>query len=259
LSAPAVYNNDRLFVIFSNKETTNSPKISALITAGHPVITVRLQNKFHLAGQMFLWEMATAVAGHIMGINPFNQPDVEATKVITRRIIDLYREKKEPPHEKTLPTTPGCNENDCTTTSAQGEALTNFLAGATGDAYVCLQVYLKSTPEINAALRRLRAAISKKYRLAVTIGYGPRYLHSTGQLHKGDAGQGLFIQLTSRDLRDIEIPDQIGASGSTLTFGALKSAQAAGDRQALIELGRKVIHFHLGKNIIANIKILIDI
>ena len=103
-------------------------------------------------------------------------------------------------------------------------------------------------------LRKLCSAISKKYRLAVTIGYGPRYLHSTGQLHKGDAGQGLFIQLTSDDLRDIEIPDRPGTSGSTLTFGAFKAAQAMGDRQALIKLGRKVIRFHLKKNIVANIE-----
>jgi len=238
---PTAYNNDRLFVIFHTKKSKllQDFRNNFRRSSGNHV---QLQNKFHLAGQMFLWEMATAVAGHIMGINPFNQPDVEATKVITRRIIDLYREKKEPPHEKTLPTISGCNENDCTTTSAPGKALANFLAGATGDAYICLQVYLKSTPEINAAIRRLAAAISKKYRLAVTIGYGPRYLHSTGQLHKAMLGGVCSFNSPPRSA-GYRIPDQIGASGSTLTFGALKSAQAAGDRQALIELGRKVIHF----------------
>lgn len=253
LNMPAVYNNDRLFVIFHNKKQKNVSNISAIIAAGHPVITVQLQNKFHLAGQMFLWEMATAVAGHILGINPFDQPDVEATKIITRRIIDFSR-KKELPQEETPLTTAECNKYDCTSTFAPRKALADFLAGAAVDSYVCLQVYLKSTPGINAALSKLRAAISRKYRVAVTIGYGPRYLHSTGQLHKGDAGQGLFIQLTSHDPIDIEIPDQPGTTGSMLTFGALKSAQAAGDRQALIKLGRKIIHFHLENNIINNIK-----
>ena len=129
-----------------------------------------------------------------------------------------------------------------------------FLAAAKRDAYVCLQVYLSPAPEVDAALLQLQEAIRKKCRVAVVSGYGPRYLHSTGQLHKGDAGSGLFIQLTSNDVQDIEIPDYPGASGSTLTFGAIKAAQAMGDRQALIELGRKVIRFHLKKNITANIQ-----
>ena len=254
LKIPASYNNDRLFVVFRNNEKRSSPKVSAIIAAGHPLVTVRLQNKFHLAGQMFLWEMATAVASHILGINPFDQPDVEASKVFTRRIIDLYRGKKELPQEKAVLNTKEYSVYGCTMAATPAEALADFLAGAKDNAYVCLQVYLRSTPEIDAALLKLRTAISKKYRLAATIAYGPRYLHSTGQLHKGDAGQGLFIQLTSDDLRDIEIPDRLGTSGSTLTFGVLKSAQAMGDRQALIKLDRKIIRFHLKKNIIATIK-----
>lgn len=254
LNAPAAYNDDRLFVIFSNREKINSPEVSALIAAGHPVITVKLNNKFQLGGQMFCWEMATSVASHILGINPFDQPDVEASKVLTRRMIDLYRGKKELPQEKAYLTTRECDWYGYTDAETTAEALAGFLAKAKNDAYVCLQVYLESTPKTNAALLKLRAAISKKYRLAVTIGYGPRYLHSIGQLHKGDAGQGLFIQLTSDNLRDIEIPDWPGISVSTLTFGAFKAAQAMGDRQALISLKRKVIRLHLKKNIIANIE-----
>jgi glucose-6-phosphate isomerase len=254
LNAPAAYNDDRLFVIFHNKEKVNSPKVSAVIAAGHPVVTIRLQNKFHLAGQMFLWEMATAVASHILGINPFDQPDVEASKVLTRRMIDLYRGKKELPQEEATLTTKACDGYGCTAVATPAEALADFLTGAKDNAYVCLQVYLSPTPEIDSQLRKLCSAISKKYRLAVTIGYGPRYLHSTGQLHKGDAGDGLFIQLTSDDLLDIAIPDCLGTSDSTLTFGTLKSAQATGDRQALVKLGRKIIRFHLKKNAVATIK-----
>ncbi len=254
LNAPAAYNNDRLFVIFRNKENTNSPEVTAIIAAGHPVITIRLQSKFHLGGQMFLWEMATAVASHILSINPFDQPDVEATKINVRRIIDLYRKEKKLPQEDAALTAKDCRVYGFTTAATPAAALADFLAGAKGNAYVCLQVYLKSTPAVNAALLKLRAAISKKYHRAVTIGYGPRYLHSTGQLHKGDAGQGLFIQLTANDSEDLDIPDRPGSSDSTLTFGALKSAQAIGDRQALIKLKRKIIRFHLERNIIAGIK-----
>ncbi len=254
LKMPTAYKDDRLFVIFRNNEKRNSPKVSAIIAAGHPVITVRLQNKFHLAGQMFLWEMATVVASHILGINPFDQPDVEASKVITRRMIDLYRGKKELPQEKAVLATKECDGYGCTMAATPADALAKFLSEAKGNAYICLQVYLPSTPQLAAALLKLRTAISNKFRLAVIISYGPRYLHSTGQLHKGDAGRGLFIQLTSDDLEDIDIPDRLGISGSTLTFGTLKSAQAMGDRQALIKLNRKIIRFHLKKNIIATIK-----
>lgn len=254
LNAPKSYNDDRLFVIFHRKEKINSPKISAVIDAGHPVITVRVADRLQLGSQMFLWEMATAVAGHIMEINPFDQPNVEASKVLARRMIELYRKEKKLPPEKADLTTAECDVYGCPSAATPVEALAVFLAAAKRDAYVCLQVYLSPAPEVDAALLQLQEAIRKKCRVAVVSGYGPRYLHSTGQLHKGDAGSGLFIQLTSNDVQDIEIPDYPGASGSTLTFGAIKAAQAMGDRQALIELGRKVIRFHLKKNITANIQ-----
>ncbi|MEN6375640.1 MAG: hypothetical protein ABFD75_12805 [Smithella sp.] len=254
LNAPASYNDDRLFVIFHNKEKLNSPQVSAIIDAGHPVITVRVKRQLQLGGQMFLWELATAVIGHVLDINPFDQPNVEDSKVLTRRMIDLYRRKKELPKETADLTTKECDVYGCPSAATPAEALAGFLAAAKDDAYVCLQVYLTSKPEMDAALLKLQTAISKKYRVVVVIGYGPRYLHSTGQLHKGDAGHGLFIQLTSNDVQDIEIPDYPGASGSTLTFGAIKAAQAMGDRQALIKLGRKVIRFHLKEDVTANIK-----
>jgi hypothetical protein len=134
-----------------------------------------------------------------------------------------------------------------------------FLSKATKDDYVCLQVYLSPTPEVDEALRKLRAALFAKHGLAVTIGYGPRYLHSTGQLHKGDSGNGLFIQLTADDLPDIEIPDRIGVADSTLTFGALKAAQAQGDWQALKDAGRRVIRFHFRANPATGLKKLVEL
>jgi glucose-6-phosphate isomerase len=248
LADPRVYGNDRMFVFFQNAAVDNSSEIAGLVRAGHPVIIIKLDDLYDLGGQMFLWEMATAVAGHLLRINPFDQPDVEATKAHTRRTISLYREQKELPSELPSSTTKECVIYGGPPAAAFAGALKILLSGAAKDDYVCLQVYLSPTPEVDEALRKLRETIFAKYRLAVTIGYGPRYLHSTGQLHKGDSGNGLFIQLTADDLLDIGVPDRIGVAGSTLTFGTLKSAQAQGDWQALIDAGRRVIRFHWKAN-----------
>jgi glucose-6-phosphate isomerase len=254
LADPRVYGQDRVFVFFQNEADNNSPEIAALVQAGHPVISIKPNDRFDLGGQMFLWEMATAVAGHLLGINPFDQPDVEATKAHTRRMISLYREHKELPSELPSSTTQECVIYGGPPAAAFADALKTFLSETAQDDYVCLQVYLSPTPEVDEALRKLRETIFAKHGLAVTIGYGPRYLHSTGQLHKGDSGNGLFIQLTADDLLDIGIPDRIGVAGSTLTFGALKAAQAQGDWQALKDAGRRVIRFHWKANPAAGLK-----
>lgn len=136
------------------------------------------------------------------------------------------------------------------------DILTNFIVPATANAYLGLQVYLSPSPQIDEALDKLRAAISVKYKMAVTIGYGPRYLHSTGQLHKGDAGRGLFIQLTGENASDLDIPDVLGKPESSLTFGELKAAQAAGDRQALVDKGRRIIRIHWRRDAARGLKML---
>jgi hypothetical protein len=158
------------------------------------------------------------------------------------------------PQVKSTLTTEQCDIYGTITGKTPSDALKNFLSGAAVNDYVCLQVYLSSSPEIDKALTQLRETIFAKYRLAVTIGYGPRYLHSTGQLHKGDSGNGLFIQLTANDAIDVAIPDRIGEENSTLTFGALKAAQAAGDWQSLLDKGRRVIRFHFKTNPSASLK-----
>ncbi len=132
--------------------------------------------------------------------------------------------------------------------STPSNALKNFLSSAATHDYACLQVYLSPSSEIDKTLAELRKTIFIKYGLAVTAGYGPRYLHSTGQLHKGDSGNGLFIQLTADGSIDVAIPDHFGEDNSTLTFGALKAAQAQGDWQALIDARRRVIRFHWKSN-----------
>jgi glucose-6-phosphate isomerase len=259
LADPSVYGNDRVFVFFQDEADNNSPKIAGLAVAGHPVITVRPNDRYDLGGQMFLWEMATAVTGHFLGINPFDQPDVEATKKYARLIIDSYREHKGLNQEAPASTTIECSVFGEIKGSSANEALKNFLGQARAFDYVCLQVYLSPTTEVDKALQSLREKIFAKHGLAVTIGYGPRYLHSTGQLHKGDSGNGLFIQLTSDDLLDIKIPDRIGVVDSTLTFGALKAAQVQGDWQALKDAGRRIIRFHWKTNPAAGLKKLTEL
>jgi len=205
---------------------------------------------------MFLWEMATAVAAHVMGINPFDQPDVEATKKHTNRMIAEF--KRNEAWSKMQPTLAfgDCDVYGDISGTTISEALTQFLTPAAANAYVGLQVYLSPSPKVDKALAELRAAISRKYGVAVTVGYGPRYLHSVGQLHKGDAGHGLFIQLTGRDKSDIEIPDALGKFDSSLTFGQLKAMQAEADRLALTDKGRKVIRIHWKKDAVAGLKTL---
>jgi glucose-6-phosphate isomerase len=254
LADPGSYSNDRVFVIFRDDPAELSPAAAVLAAAGHPVITMRLDDDYDLGAQMFFWEMAVAVAGHVLGINPFDQPDVETTKKQTRNMIAIYRDRRELPEEPPTLTTPECRVYGQARGSSVAGVLKNFLDQARESDYVSLQIYLSPTHDIDVALEKLRAAIFARYRLAVTLAYGPRYLHSTGQLHKGDAGRGLFIQFTAGDSEDLEIPDRAGFSGSSLTFGTLKSAQAIGDWRALIELGRRIIRFHLDKNIAATIE-----
>jgi glucose-6-phosphate isomerase len=254
--AAGKYGKDRVFVIFEDEKNKFPQVISALSAAAHPLITITVCDPYDLGAQMFLWEMAAAVAGYVLGINPFDQPDVEATKAHTRRMIARIREQKELPQEIPDLTTSECDVYGGGSGDSAAEVLNSFLCSATAIDYVCLQVYLSPGPEMDEALRQLRAVIFARSGLPVTMGYGPCYLHSTGQLHKGDAGHGLFIQLTAPDEQDIEIPDEPGLSGSSLTFGTLKRLQAAADRQALTELCRIVIRLHFKKDIIANVKAL---
>ena len=255
----AAYGKDRVFVVFQNKENAKSSPIEFLTNADHPVITIKINDDYDLGAQMFIWEMATAVAAHFMDVNPFDQPDVEATKKHTRAMIAKYSEKKKMPEQKPALATAQGEIFGHINGATFAEALTNFLKQTSVGDYVCLQIYLSPSPEIDAAITLLRKALLKKYSLPITFGYGPRYLHSTGQLHKGDSGNGLFIQLTQDNSLDVDIPDEIGKEKSSLTFGALKTAQAQGDRQALKDAGRRVIRFHFRTNPAADLKTLAEL
>ncbi len=244
LGPPQVYGDDRLFVhIRLDDDETHDAAIQALEDAGHPVVRLNLHDSYDLGGQFFLWEMATVVASHRLGINPFDQPNVEATKKLTRCMVAKYRDKGALPSGESAPLT--------------AETLEEFLAQAQPGDYVALQAYVQPTDETDPALAVLRTRLRDGYGLATTVGYGPRFLHSTGQLHKGDAGRGLFIQFTADDAAsltgDAPIPDEPGAPESSITFGVLKAAQALGDRQALLDAGRRVITFHLGDDVVGGL------
>lgn len=233
VGAPFDYGADRAFVYLRlDGEGVYDPEVAALVAAGQPVVQLNLADRYDLGGQFFLWEMATAVAGHCLGIQPFDQPNVEAAKVQARKFVKAYQEQGALPD---IPAGP-----------PEAATLRAFVAqGQPGD-YISIHAYVTPTPETDAALFNLRAALREITRLAVTTGYGPRFLHSTGQLHKGDAGHGLFVQLIADAARDLPIPDAPGRPEAALTFDVLKKAQALGDYQALVDAGRRVLRVALG-------------
>jgi len=252
---PANYDKDRLFVYVGLEgDESQDAALAELEREGNPIVRLSLRDLYDLGGQFFLWEMAIAVAGYRLGINPFDQPNVEAAKVLAREITAEYREKGLLPIESALIEKDGIAVYGEVMADGPESALTTFLEQAKPGAYIALQAYLQPTAEMDSALQTLRTRLRNRFRLATTLGYGPRFLHSTGQLHKGDAGRGLFVQFTADDQRDAPIPDEAGSPESSMTFGVLKAAQAIGDRQALISRGRKVIRFHLGKNAVGGLK-----
>jgi hypothetical protein len=256
--SPEFYGKDRLFIVIRlSGDNAHEKDIKTFKDAGYPVIEIIIDDLYDLGSQFFIWEIATVVAGWRIGIQPFDQPNVESAKVLARQMLKNFQSKGKLPE-----LIPSLKEKDITVygninSKSIGQALKEFLSlndegdkEGNGRSYVSIQAYLKPGDKTTAALQSFRTVIQKKYRLAVTVGYGPRFLHSTGQLHKGDAGKGLFIQFTADMPEDIPIPDNPGEDKSSVTFGILKNSQALGDRQALLDGGRKVIRFDLGKNII---------
>lgn len=227
------YGADRLFVHLKLAgDRTHDRFVAELAAAGHPIITLQLKDLYDIGGQFVLWEMATAIAGHFLSINPFDQPNVEEAKIKARAVVAEYTAKGSLPAGEFAP--------------LEAARLEEFLSHAKPGDYVAIQAYVQTTPATDAALQALRQAIHLRTGLATTVGYGPRFLHSTGQLHKGDRGNGLFIQFVSDAQQDVAIPDEAGAEGSSMSFGVLKQAQALGDALALHDAHRRVIAFMVG-------------
>ena len=247
---PQVYGADRLFVYLrlANDHTFDT-QIQALELAGQPVVRLEIDDLYDLGGQFFLWELATAVAGSRLGINPFDQPDVESAKVQARKMVAAYQEQGKLPALKPVLQADDILVFGDVSGDSLAEIWSRFLDQAVPGAYIALQAYIPPGLASDASLLALRSELRQRTRLAVTSGYGPRFLHSTGQLHKGDAGRGLFVQITADPLQDVSIPDKAGKPASSISFGVLELAQALGDRQALLENGRKVIRFHLSQDV----------
>ncbi|MBN1810744.1 MAG: glucose-6-phosphate isomerase [Anaerolineae bacterium] len=245
LGTVGVYGFDRLFVhVRLEGDDTHNADLAALEAADYPVVRFNLHDVYDLGGQFFLWELATAVASHRLNINPFNQPNVESAKVQARKMIAEYREKGALPAVESAPLT--------------AEALSEFLEQAQPGDYISLQAYVQPTLDTGLALAELRFRLRDRFRLATTVGYGPRFLHSTGQLHKGDRGNGLFVQFTANPPQDAAIPDEAGSPESSMVFGVLIAAQALGDRQALLDNERRVIRFHLGSDVVGGLRLLTE-
>ncbi len=219
---------DRVFVVVRvGDDPEMDSLVSRLTEEGRPVVQVNLDDALHLSEQFYLWEFATAIACHVIGVHPFNQPNVEAAKRLAKRSVDESRATGKPPLLKSNPL-------------AQ-HAISEFLASVEPGDYVSLHAYLPPAKDLREALQNLRVVIRDRYGLAATLGYGPRFLHSTGQLHKGDRGNGHFIQFVSETMSDVPIPDSAEGNESSLSFGELITSQAFGDRQALENGQRPVL------------------
>jgi transaldolase/glucose-6-phosphate isomerase len=256
---PEAYGTDRLFVgLEAAGEPLRPAFIHSLEEAGHPVEIFRVRDPVDLGGQFFLWMMATAVAGRFLGINPFDQPDVEAAKAGAREAMEAFRASGRLPQEEPALSFGGVEVYGQVKGKDTMTALEGFLEAIPAGGYIAITAWLPPSDETDILLQIFRTRLRDRYRVPVTVGYGPRYLHSTGQLHKGDAGRGVFIQLTADSEEDIPIPDEPGSAAASLTFGILEAAQAAGDRQALLARGRRVIRLHLGPDIIGRLALLTE-
>jgi glucose-6-phosphate isomerase len=244
--------SDRFFIYLRlADDLTHDPAVMALIAAGQPLVEIVCKDVYDIGPEYFRWEMATAIACWRMGIQPFDQPDVEAAKILAREMLAEYSRKGKLPQPAAKFEFAGIKIY-AEKNAADLKSLWHEYFGKDaqdfrnkGNDYVSIQAYMKPDKNTWQLLRKLRTVIQKKYKTAVTLGYGPRFLHSTGQLHKGDAGKGLFVQIISRMDKDAPIPDHAGADKSGISFGTLITAQAFGDRQALLENKRQVVTFQL--------------
>ncbi len=250
LGSTAIYGHDRLFIYLRlDSDATLDAGVRALEEAGHPVVTLRLRDACDLGGEFFRWEVATATAGALLGINPFDEPNVQESKDNTKRALSQYLSSGSLPEEAPAVTQGGVSLYGAAGPNGSlASSLAAFLAQARPGDYLALQAYLPPIPPYETALQAIRLGLRDRLRVAATLGYGPRFLHSTGQLHKGGPDTGLFVQITADDTQDLPIP------GESYTFGILKRAQALGDLEALRSKGRRVVRLHLGPDVEAGLK-----
>ena len=250
---PGVYAGDRLFVALRiGHDAAFDSSIDALKGAGHPVIAFDLSDTYDLAAEFFRWEFATAVAGAHLAIDPFDEPNVKELKDNTNAVLQRYQQTGALPDEPAAVSDGALRVyGDVSGSSAAGALAAHLDTARTGD-YVALMAYVTPDEDNQRALQRLRVAIRDTRHLATTLGFGPRFLHSTGQLHKGGPNTGVYIQITADDGTDVPIP------GQPFTFSVLKRAQAAGDLQSLRDHGRRVVRVHIAGDLGAGLASLTD-
>ncbi|HEX4786611.1 MAG TPA: bifunctional transaldolase/phosoglucose isomerase [Candidatus Sulfotelmatobacter sp.] len=261
LTSPDVYGNDRVFVyvrLESGPDADQDAKVAAIEKAGHPVVRISMADVYDLGAEFFRWEIATAVAGATIGINAFNQPDVEASKVVTRDLTSAYEKTGALPAEKPVVEDAGIkiftdekNAADLATAAGGNKTVAGYLKAhlsriKTGD-YFAVLGYIQMNAENEQSLQNLRHLVRDKKHVATCLGFGPRFLHSTGQAYKGGPNSGVFLQITCDDSVELPVP------GQKYTFGVVKAAQARGDFQVLADRGRRALRVHLGSNLKAGL------
>ncbi len=261
IGAPEIYGNDRVFAYLrleSAPDAQQDSKVDALEKAGHPVVRIGIGDTYDLGQEFFRWEIATAVAGSILRINPFNQPDVEASKSATKNLTSEYEKSGSLPSEKPVLEDKGVklftdekNANELAKLAGSDKSLVGYLKAhfsriKAGD-YFALLGYIQMSEAHEQALQKVRHAVRDKKLVATCLGFGPRFLHSTGQAYKGGPNSGVFLQLTCDDAKDLAVP------GQRYTFGIVKAAQARGDFQVLTERGRRALRVHLGPDLDAGL------
>jgi transaldolase/glucose-6-phosphate isomerase len=252
------YGNDRLFAYLrleSAPDHKQDAAVAALEKAGQPVVRIAVADAYAIGEEFFRWEIATAVAGSIIGINAFNQPDVEASKIETRKLTSEYEAKGKLPAEEPFFEGDGVKlYADATNAHALkkgktlAEILRTHLSRAGEGDYFALLGYITMNAENEAALQEIRHKVRDTKHLATVLGFGPRFLHSTGQAYKGGPNSGVFLQITCDDAEDLPVSDQ------KYTFGVVKAAQARGDFAVLAERGRRALRVHLGKDVKAGLR-----
>ena len=257
LGAPEVYGNDRVFAYVHTEHATDAAsetKLAALEKAGHPVVRISMADIYDLGAEFFRWEIATAVAGSIIGINAFNQPDVEASKIATKTLTTQFEKTGSLPPEKPVLEEKGIklftdekNAASLATAAGSDKSLSGYLKAhlsrlAAGD-YFAVLGFIQMDDAHEKSLQTIRHAVRDKKHVATCLGFGPRFLHSTGQAYKGGPNSGVFLQVTCDDAVELPVP------GQKYTFGVVKAAQARGDFEVLAERGRRALRVHLGSDV----------
>jgi len=256
LGKPDVYGQDRVFAylrLASAPDAAQDAAALALENAGQPVVLLSLSGPMQVAQQFFLWEFATAVAGAVIGINAFDQPDVEASKIETKKLTDAYAATGKLPAEAPFLISEGIKlfsdprDQDALRQESLDDVIKAHLGRAGPGDYVALLAYIDRNPAHIEALRQLRARIRDAKHVATCVGFGPRFLHSTGQAYKGGPNSGVVLQITADDAKDLPVP------GEKFSFGTVKAAQARGDFDVLAERGRRALRVHLGADVDAGL------